>query len=237
MTLVEVIDAARDFLNEPIELSACADRTTSFPDDSSSFFTDTRLRSFFNLTQQEMANELIQVFEDYLITATTVDVVKDTEVYNLPSDFIKMRRVEDTRYSPSVPLEPILLNDPEGRLSVFNTVPSSTNFLSGYKIRGTQIVLGETPAFDQSAGLRLYYIKRLADVESATNSSELPGEYHNVMVWGVVEKALISQQASTEAIAEARTMYRRAIQDMKGQAERRQTQRPRRVLRRSDAEF
>ena len=47
-TVIELIDRARDLLNEPL------DSTRTFPDDSSSFFKDTTLRRYLNISIEEV---------------------------------------------------------------------------------------------------------------------------------------------------------------------------------------
>lgn len=224
MTLIEVIDAARAIINEPLESSR------TFPDNTSSFWTDTILTTYHNITQKEVQNDVVQSFEDYFVTETTVDIVSGTTEYTLPANFIKMRRVEDVR-NTSRPIEifPISLGDKDH--NSYPVLISGTFHQRGYYIKGNTLAFDDTPTFSQNSAVKLYYIKALADVTAGTNTSEIPGEFHQVLVWGVVKIALQQQQSDNNfAIQE----YEKQLQKMRRQAEDRQIQRPRRVKRRRD---
>jgi len=225
MTLIEVIDSARDLINEPLS------RTTSgFPDNSTSFWTDGRLTTFHNLIQSELQNELVQSFEDYFVTQTTITTVNGSADYDLPTDFLKMRRVEDLRGGGETdPQEiiPITLNEKDD-VFAFN-LRSSVGFGGGYYILANKIVFGATPTDSQASAIRLHYVQRIPDISNASDSSQIPAEYHHALVLGVVKYAHISQQ-SPEAATTA-LEYEKLIAKMRRQAEQRQIQRSRRVKR------
>jgi hypothetical protein len=217
MTLIEVIDAARSLLNEPLASSR------TFPDNTSSFWTDAILTTYHNLIQQEVQQELIQTFEDLFVTQTTLNVVAGTAEYSLPTNHIKLRRVEDVRASEPSEILPVRLNHRE-RDDVRVTITAGGN---GYYLRGSQIVLTDTPTYTNASAIRLHYIHRLADVTTGTASSELPAETHRALVWGIVKLALFQQQTdNTLANAE----YQNHLNKLRQQAENRQIQRPRSVV-------
>src|SRR3990167_10752658 len=136
MTLVEVIDAARNILNEQVQISLTA---RSFPDNTSSFFRDADLVTFHNLIAREVQGELITVHEDYFLTQTALNVVNGCATYALPSNFLKMRRVEDVRTSDSVEITPITLNDKDRRYG--NIFSSNSLFQNSYYIQGDTLIL------------------------------------------------------------------------------------------------
>lgn len=218
MTLIEVIDAARSILNEPL------DSARSFPDNTSGFWTDNILMTYHNMVQQEIQQELIQTFEDFFVTQTNISIVNGTAEYNLPSDFVKLRRVEDIRQSPPAEILPVSLNHREVQEDGYLASAGEGR----YYLRGTQIVLTDTPAFTNASAVRLHYIKRLADVTASTSTSEIPTEHHRLLIWGIVKLALHQQQSDTGM---AEREYERHIARMKQQAEDRQLQRPRKVVR------
>ncbi len=222
MTLIEVIDVARQILNEPLDSSRV------YPDNSSGFWNDDLLQNYFNLTQQEVQQELVQTFEDYFITDTTLNISAGQNRYAVPSDFLKMRRMEDIR-NGGTPREilPTRLNLPNQAFG-FN-ISSGGGFGHGYHIEADSIVFDNTPSFTDDSAVRLYYIKRLADVTAASDTSEIPDEHHRVLVWGVVKHALYQQQSENNfALVE----FEKHLSRMNRQAETRQVQRPRKVVRR-----
>lgn len=220
MTLIEVIDQARNILSEPLET------TRSFPDDVSSYWTDTEMTGFFNLVQQEVAQEIQGVFEDYFITQTSINTVTEQENYTLPSDFVKMRRVEDQRFTNPVELEAISMNDQDDHY--YNTLLVDAGQPRAYFIRGTEIVFDPKPSFTTSSAIKLHYIKRLPDVTAATATSEIPSEWHRVLVWGVVNYCLYKQQTPND---HATLEYQRGLANIRKHAEQRQVHMSRQVKR------
>lgn len=72
----------------------------------------------------------------------------------------------------------------------------------------------------------MYYVKKLADVTSATDISELPPEHHGTLVYGIYKMGLIQQQADT---TKAEIEFEKRLNRLKRFAEQRQIQRPRKV--------
>lgn len=220
MTLIEAIDNARALLNEQL------DPTRVFPDDTSSFFTDTTLMRFHNLVQAEIAAEIVETYEDYFLTSTYIDVVSGQTDYGLPADFSKIRRLEDVRQNPPREIYPIGLNEKDERTLPFDVSGTSEQ---RYYLKGTTVAFDNTPAFTTSGAYRMYYIKALADVTAGSDSSQIPAQHHRVIVWGIVKYGLIQQQSSPESLNMATVEYERGLNKMKQQVETRQLQRPRQV--------
>lgn len=220
MTTIETIDSARNLLNESL------DTARTFPDNTSSFWTDAVLLNYFNIVQQEVAAEIVQTFEDFFITQTTISISAGVAAYSLPADFLKMRRVEDIRNSNPIVIEPMGLNEKDATRIFALGSPQSVG--QGYYIAGTSIIFDATPTYSQPDSMKLHYTKRLADSTAASSISEIPVEWHRVMVWGIVKMALFQQQ-SDNSLASAE--YEKLITRMKSQAEDRQTQKPRSVKR------
>ena len=220
MTLIQVIDAARSIINAPL------DSTRTFPDDSSNFWGDTTLTTYHNIVQEELAGDLVQTFEDYFVTSTTFNIVSGQVEYSLPSDFIKARRVEDVRNGNAIEIRPITLND-KGEV-ILGLGLSGTIFDDGYFIKGTKLVFSDTPSFTQGSAVKMYYVKRLADLSTtaATATSEIPPEHHRGLVWGIAKIALQQQQSDNNFAA---LEYEKIRKDIMRNAEDRQVQRPRKV--------
>ena len=221
MTLVEVIDAARNILNEQVQISLTA---RSFPDNTSSFFRDADLVTFHNLIAREVQGELITVHEDYFLTQTALNVVNGCATYALPSNFLKMRRVEDVRTSDSVEITPITLNDKDRRYG--NIFSSNSLFQNSYYIQGDTLILDRTPTYTQNSALKFHYIKRSTDITAGSDSSDIPQEYERVVIWGIVKLALFKQQTPNEV---ATAEYEKGLRKIREYAEGRQMQRSRYV--------
>jgi len=226
MTVLEIIDNARALLQEPL------DTARTFPDNTSSFWKDADLLNYFNMEQQAVAAVLGEANELFLVTSVTIDLVKDQKEYDLATDFRKMARLEDyTDSSSPIELRPMSFNDNTYTTrTIFSVTAAGTPV--AYALKGTQVVVSPRPSKDTTAGLKAYYIKRLPDYSSASSISEIPAEYHEILVWGVVKKALFQQEGTGEALVAASTEYNRQTRNMLKHAEDRQAQRPRQVKRR-----
>lgn len=221
MTLLEVVDAARNLLNEPLE------STRTFPDNTSSFWTDQMLMTYHNLIQQEVQQDIVQSYEDYFVTQAFLSVVAGTAEYAQPANTIKVRRVEDVRDAANpVELIPVTLNQRGDEQ--FEPLNSAVKGAGAYYIRGQQIVLTDTPTFTNASAIRVHYVKLLSDVTAGSGASELPAEHHRVLVWGVVKLALFQQQSDTTIATQE---FEKHLTRLRAQVENRQVQRPRRVVR------
>jgi len=219
MTLIQVIDAARALCNEPL------DSTRMFPDNTSGFWTDSNLIIFTNLVQQDIALEIVQTFEDYFVTQTFLNITSGCASYTLPAGFQKMRRVEDVRTQEPTEIFPVGLNErPWKNPLVINA--SATYWDGGYYFKGNQIVFTDTPTVSNASAIQLYFVKTLSDISNASDTSDLPGEHHRLLVWGLARYMLFQQQSDT---ARADLEYDKMMQKLKMQVEDRQVQRTRKV--------
>lgn len=218
MTLIETIDAARMLLNEPLASSR------TFPDNTSGFWQDSHLITYYNLVQQDISTEIMQTFEDYFLTSSFLAVSAGTAEYTLPSRFVKMRRVEDARPSEPTEILPVTLNHKSVKGFVSNV--SSSIWLGGYYLHGNRIVFEDTPSFTNASAIRMHFIRALADVSAGSDSSDIPVEHHRIHVWGIVKYGLFAQQSDT---TKADLEYDKLLTKLKLQCEDRQIQRPRAV--------
>ena len=222
MTLIEVIDTARALINEPLE----AGRT--FPDDTSSFFQDTTLIKFFNMTQEEVMNNIIQADESYFETNTFLDISAGFARYTLPSGTIKIKRVEDVKAgTTSLPqvVNPVTINR---RYEHIEETVSSVVGGGGYYLQGNSIILTKTPSYTNASAIRIHYVKKIYSM-TATDSNTVPSipeEHHHILVYGVVKNMLFAQQSDNTT---AEINYRSSLSEMKKSIENRQVQRSRRV--------
>lgn len=232
MTVIQIVDYARNLLNEPLS----SGRT--FPEDSSSFFADTVLLNYLNREQSVVQNHLIQSFENYFVTEANISLVNGTDEYALNSSVIKILRVEWIANDINNPTEiiPISFNDKE-MYTGLNIDTTAASDVSAYTIKGNNMVLRPRPQRTTASAVRYYYVKKLADLTTASDVSEIPEQWHELMAWGVYKRALIQQEGAAESIAVANGEYNRYLEDLKQWAENRQIQRPRFVKRRKTWRF
>lgn len=222
MNLLETIDGARKVLKDKL------DPSRTFPDNSSSFFEDSDMTDWYNWAQIEVQNLLIQTRENWFVTSTSITLVANQENYSLPSDCLSVTRIEDVTGGEDEPIEirGIGLNDKDNYVKPYD---SYNTVVRNYAIHGNQILFRPIPNTGYASGIKLYYSKIVDTLTSASSCSTIPNQYHELIMWGVVENGLIKQEANAEAIATVMTRRNRLIKEMMNTGELRQVQNARRV--------
>ena len=222
MTLLEVINGAREVLKDKLS------PTRTFPDDSSSFFTDSEMTDWFNWAQIEVQGILMQTHENWFTTSTSISLVANQENYSIPTDCLKISRLEDVTGGVDDPIEifPIGLNDKD---SYYKPYDSYNTTVRNYAIHGNKLLFRPIPKNSYASGIKLYYSKIVDTLTSASSCSTIPNQYHELIMWGVVENGLIKQEANAEAMATVLGRRNRLVKQLMDTGELRQVQCARRV--------
>lgn len=225
MTNLEVIDSARRILKDRLPA------TRTFPDDTSGFFEDTEMLDWLYWSTLEYQNKLVQTDEGWFVTSTSINLVANQEEYSMPCACLKVVRVEDIQ-NTSAPVEiaPIAFNDKDkylNRTYLDNT--SGVGAVGAYAIKGDKFIFRPRPSSSLASGVRVYYHRRAEKSIIASECSVIPNEYHELLVWGVVENGLIKQEATAEALASVLTRRNRLVDDLLKTGENRQIQKSRTV--------
>jgi hypothetical protein len=230
MTVIEVIDASRQILKDELV------STRSFPDNSSSFYKDSELLTWLNWSQLDLQKKIVQSFENWFVTATSITLIAGVESYSLPCATMKIVRVEDNR-NPLAPIEilPMTFNDKDKYLyPLVRTNVSSVGTVHRYAIKGDKFIFRPIPNKAETNAIQVHYVYRLADLVSQSEVSEIPVEYHEALVWGIVKRGMSKGEATAEAIAAAVGTYNEMIADLRISSEDRQIQRSRSVRRKKN---
>ena len=224
MTLIECIDSARKILKDKLP------STRTFPANSSSFFEDSEMTEWFNWAQLEIQNKLVQTFENWFVTSCGINIVAGTDEYVLPSGCLKIVRVEDIS-DTQAPVEvlPMTFNDKDKHLDSAWGDSSGNSDIEYYAIKGNRLVLRPIPSQGGTGKLKVWYSRRVDFLISASSCSTIPNEYHELLVWGIVENGLIKQEATAEAMSVVLGRRNRLVADLMTTAEDRQVQRSRQV--------
>jgi len=224
MNLLETIDGARKILKDKLS------STRTFPDNSSGWFEDGEMTQWYNWAQVEVQGLLVGSHENFFVSATSINVVSGQAEYALPSDLIKIIRVEDDRDS-SAPVEiyPVSFNQYDSYTLSYNR--SGTTIMSSYAIKGNSLVFRPTPEFTENCAVKLHYVKSVEAYTSATSCSAIPDQYHELIMWSVVENGLIKQEATAEAMSVVLGRRNRLVEELVKGSKQRQVQHPRMVRR------
>lgn len=215
-----------------MELVNLRNRTRFYIDDTSQQdFTNADINYAINRAQQEVSAELRQVFEDFFVTNVPylITTAANQELYPLPSDFIRLKRLERADTGEMVPM--IDLNEK----SIYgNAVPPLVN-TAGYGSGISAYLLGEylgltpTPT-DNTHPFNLYYVQRLADLVNDTDVTLIPSEYIDLLSILAAVDCMIKDESDTTQL---RTLYAEKLDRLKRTARNRQTEMPK-YVRRSD---
>lgn len=139
-----------------------------------------------NACYHQVYGAAVEVFEDYYLTKSQMNVVANQQEYGstegFPSDFFKMRRVEINYNVPdtnSVPQRALPVQLDEIRRDLGNTTLGvSTLRNAGYYLYGTgssaKIGFTPIPTIAGTNGISLWYVKVLADLSDSNTTVDIP---------------------------------------------------------------
>lgn len=226
MNKLEIIDASRRILKDVL------DPARSFPDDSSSFFTDSEMIDWHYWAEVEVQSKLIQTHENWFTTSTSINTVAGQEEYSMPCGVLNVVRVEDyTDSSAPIEIHPMSFNSKDRYGANLSTGHSSVGSVCYYAIQGSKFVLRPPPAETKTSAIRVYFSKIVPKTTSASTCSTIPDQYHELIIWGIVENGLIKQEANAEAMSVVLGRRNRLVEDLMKTGQSRQVQHPRQVRR------
>jgi hypothetical protein len=120
-------------------------------------------------------------------------------------------------------------NDKDKHLNSAWGDSSGNSDIEYYAIKGNRLVLRPIPSQGGTGKLKVWYSRRVDFLISASSCSTIPNEYHELLVWGIVENGLIKQEATAEAMSVVLGRRNRLVADLMTTAEDRQVQRSRQV--------
>jgi len=203
-----------------MDLQTLRDSARSKADEQNTNFIDnTELDRFLNQAQNYVYGKIAQRFEDYFCVKGTAlngglfNTVAGTQSYDLPSDLIKVVRVEHRQTGSSDDndwrrLERSNINN-DSVNDYFPVRPGySPSF--GYYLAGAQIHIRPVP--QDAYTIRIWYIPRATTMALVTDEPSLPEEYHEM----IAEYAAIQcLRKSGEGIwGEAMTLFTTELTNM-----------------------
>lgn len=208
--------------------SLCDEESTTDP-------TDTALTAFVNKRYHDLVDRIMNINEDFFVeTDQTLDTVDGTELYDLPSDFKKVKRVEisydGTTYDEAFEID---LNDKYTTES--DTDSSYSQHNPRWYFLGDQIGFDPIPDYDGTNNIKLWYIQRPTDLEG-TATPVIPAEYHSLLVDGAC--ADLKKRDDNWAMANNfEKDYESGIKEMEQSLRRRQVQSPRKIKNAGDRPY
>lgn len=202
---------------------------TYLDESSAADWTTAEVDREINVCYHTVYGAVVEVFEDYYLTTTTMNVVVNQQEYgssdSFPSDFFKMRRVEinyNVPDSSSKPYRALPVIMDEVRRDLGNTViATSVSRNAAYYLYGTgtsaKIGFIPIPTIAGSAGIKLWYVKVLTDLSGSNTTVDIP--YPDRFSWiislGAAANLLRKGQQEETAAARYRQEFEVEIEKMK----------------------
>ena len=174
----------------------------------------TRALDHFNAEKEKLEAEISALGEDYLLSSSTFPTVaaRSPNRYLLPADFKEIRyleRVLDDSTGDYERIWPIQhIGDKEYWRSEYITgmlTTSGTNRPDGYLLGSDFIQL--EPISDAVYTLRLWYVRRYADITAADDELEIP---HAVIEALILGTAIRERLYRRDSITDLKELYREA---------------------------
>ena len=161
----------------------------------------------------ELHQLLINSFEDYDIHQNEITLVASTESYDLPSDFLRLRKAFKKTGSDRIEVRKFSLDE----LGDDSITFTSTGNLFRYRLLGDKIWISPTPG--ASGTLELWYSKhpvRPTDDQEIVNFSA-PSGWEDFLVYDVASKMLMREESDPTAMVTEKEKARQRITVQVGQ--------------------
>ncbi len=179
-------------------------------DELGGYFQAPLVNTLLNNAQKETQKRLVQAGEDYYVVGVETTTVQNQKIYVLPSDFLKLRRLElntggtyPNEYNRR--LEYITFNE-QGLVSP--NVSSPTN----YTIIKNKLHLYPIP--DNAYPLKLWYEYRVVDMVNDNDVPDVPEEFHEYLAVLAAWDCFIKDDRANTNIQEKKAMYETLLKQM-----------------------
>lgn len=191
-----------------VSLSTIRTQVRSYLDETTAAdWTDAELNRLINQRYHRVYSAVFTVFEEYRINYATADTVADQQEYSLPSDCLKIRRIEinydmtgdPTAFQKAAPVTNIdaVRNNLSGTTAIGNIHRNPVYYLLGDTIGFLPV-----PTLVGDEAIKLWYVPIASDLDgdSATIDIPYPERYYHVIAEGAAADAYrFGEQNSTEA--------------------------------------
>lgn len=159
------------------------------------YWTDVEINNWINQSYFYYYNWIVQSFEGYFTKDILINIVAGQAKYPVPSDFFKVKLLEQVIENKTQPLTYFDRLDSPNYTSGIGEV-FAVNFT--YRFEGRNIVLEPTPTSNLTGGLRLEYISTPTGM--STDGSSPDSDFLEMWEEAIVIKAALSCKAKEEAV-------------------------------------
>lgn len=181
--------------------------------ENTSFVSDAELKDWINDSLSELYDILISKDEDFYLSEYNFSTVADTQDYDLPNDFYKLRAVSNVESTGEYDIPKFNLRE----RSRFQNAAYDGSILSSwfrYRLMGNNIRLSPTP--DAAKDIRLYYVPKVTLLTDDTDTFDYgvqPGWQEFIEI-DVAIKCLEKEESDTSVLMQRKLMIANRIENM-----------------------
>lgn len=174
------------------------------------YFSQAQVKVWLNNAQIEAQKLLLEAGQNYYVQRWQTSLVVNQSDYILPSDFMKLHRLELV-VSGTVPNEtvqvinPVTLNQQD---LISNTQDAYPAY---YYIKRNRLVLLPYP--QQVLTMRMYYSPEVADMVNDSDVPDVPAQYHEYLAVLAALDGFLKDQRDPSQFLEKRRYYEKMMKD------------------------
>lgn len=178
---------------------------------NSTFVTDSEINSYINSSGAELYDLIIQHYgDDYFMSSTTFNTVADTDAYNLPEDFYKLRGVEaQIDGGDYVSLERFNWNERNRYNNTGGVLTTMNTPALRYRLRGSQVIFSPTP--DAVIGIRLWYVPLFTELTVDSDELQDVNSWYEYVVVDAAIKCLRKEESDVSVLLAQKQMLEERI--------------------------
>lgn len=155
---------------------------------NSTFVTDTELIGYINHIYKRFYNKVVNTFENYYVSTAALSIVAGTDLYDLPTDMLKLLGFDVNRNGQVMTIFPWSLNER-------NREQRSSDAPYRYIIRGTKIQILPKP--DANYAATFFYVPVPTELTLANQSIEVWNGFDEYIMLGAA--ILCKQKEESDA--------------------------------------
>jgi hypothetical protein len=189
---------------------------------------DASLNSYYDMLAGEILDSMDEW--DFQGEYATTDLVASQQEYSLPSDILKIKRVEisydGTNWYPAAPMD---INERNGALDSTSVASDFSTSAPYFDLMDNSLFLYPIPTAASTAGLKIWYEKNVTHLSAATDEPNIAKPFHKALAYGAAidwldkyaevgtnqNKSQLYEAKLEKMISRMKNFYRKHNQDRK----------------------
>lgn len=179
-------------------------------------YTANDLTANLNMWYHNVVNEILQAMDDWDFQGefATTNLVANQQEYTLPTDILKIKRVEITYDGTNWEKVSIFDINQRGMATDSTTVNNDFNTSDPYAdLMDNSLFLYPIPTANSTAGLKIWYEKEATELSSDTDEPGFAEAYHKVLCYGAA-KDYFEKYSEREGSTNKRNLMQQNVNDL-----------------------